>query len=255
MNLLSWLDRFGGGLLVLAFTLVVGYVFYWIIVVFPRRVKATFAGLAAKGYHACAPEDPLLTGILAKGAPLFPVDPLEDKPIPAWTVQLAMVKGDRIVANAFRTQMDRLPHYSTRQGTTMLIDTFSMPLDAEFHLVPAKRVHSVQWEKRHGLQAVATGLDSELLARYEVYARPDQPGVLPPALIQALLKVHPVLADRSAFCYQRGASLRFQPQCWGVCTTNPIYRAEDLDRLLEAADAIATALKSVPAHSGGTARA
>ena len=76
MNLLSWLDRFGGGLLAIGFFLIVGYVFYWIIVVYPRRVKATFAGLAAMGYHVCDPADPLLTGILAKGAPLFPGDPL-----------------------------------------------------------------------------------------------------------------------------------------------------------------------------------
>ena len=245
MNPLSWLERFGGGLLAVGFFLIVGYVFYWIVVIFPRRVKATFAGLAAMGYHVCDPGDPLLTGILAKGAPLFPVDPLEDKPIPAWTVQHAVVRGDRILVGAFRTQIDRRPAYSTRQGSTMLIDTFSTPLNAEFHLVPARRVHGVQWEKRHGLQAVAAGLDPDLLAHYEAYARPGSAVVLPPALVQALLEGHPVLADHSAFCFQNGVSLRFLPQGWGICTSHAIYRPADMDRLIQVADGISRSLQPV----------
>ena len=244
MNLLSWLERFGGGLLAFGFFLLAGYVFYWIVVVFPRRVKATFAGLASMGYHVCDPADPLLAGILAKGAPLFPVDPLPEKPIPAWTVQHAAVRQDRIMVNVFRTQMDRLPAHSTRQGSTMLIDTFSTPLRAEFHLVPAKRVHAVQWEKRHGLHAVAAGLDPDLLARYEVHARPDQSVVVPPALVQALLAGHPVLADCSAFCFQNGVSLRFHPQGWGICTSHAIYRPADLNRLIQVADDISRSLQS-----------
>lgn len=250
MNPLSWLERFGGGLLSLVFFLIFGYVFYWIVVVYPRRVKALFAGLAAKGYHACDPADPLLTGILAKGAPLFPVDPLEDKPIPAWTVRHAVVRGDRILVDVFRTQMDRLPAYSTRQGSTLLIDTFSTPLNAEFHLVPVQRVYGVQWEKRHGLQPVASGLDPELLARYEVFARPGQAVVLPPALVQALLAGHSVLADRSAFCFQNGVSLRFHPQGWGICTSHSIYRPADMNRLIQIADEISRSLQPVT----GTAR-
>lgn len=250
MNLLSWLERFGGGLLAFGFFLLAGYVFYWIVVVFPRRVKATFAGLASMGYHVCDPADSLLAGILAKGAPIFPVDPLPEKPIPAWTVQHAAVRKDRIMVNVFRSQMDRLPAYSTRQNSTMLIDTFSTPLNAEFHLVPVQRGHGVQWVKRHGLQPAATGLDPELLARYEVHARPDQAIDLPPALIQALLAGHSVLADQSAFCFQNGVSLRFHPQGWGVCTSHAIYRPEDMKRLLQVADEISRSLQSVI----GTAR-
>lgn len=245
MDLLSWLDRFGGVLLAVIFFLIVGYVFYWIVVILPRRIRAVFAGLTARGFHPCAPGDPMLAGILAKGAPVFPIDPLPEKPLSAWTVQHAAVRTDRILINAYRDQVDRLPHKPARRSTTLLIDTLPTSLRAEFHLVPVQRVFGIQWKERHGLQPVSSGLDPDLAAHYEVLARPEVSIDVPPALVRVLIQVHPVLADRSAFCFQRGAALRFQAACWGICTSHAIYREADMTRFLDLADTLTQAFRSV----------
>ena len=49
-QLLDFLDQYAGMLLAIGFFVLMSYIFYWIIVIAPRRVRQVFAELSIMGY-------------------------------------------------------------------------------------------------------------------------------------------------------------------------------------------------------------
>lgn len=83
-SVLGFLEAYGGGILLAAFLLVMVRVVYWLLVVVPRKTRATYARLEASGYAPRAPDDTFVAQALARLAPVFPKDPPPDVEVPAW---------------------------------------------------------------------------------------------------------------------------------------------------------------------------
>lgn len=246
-DVVDFLDKYAGGILAGAFFLLMARIFYWIVVIVPRRTKEIYDQLKTREYRPQSADDGSVARLLPQYAAIYPKDPVIDADVPAWKVRRAALRDQwrkkRLIVNAERLQQDKggVKYNHTSCTTTILVETRALPLRANVHLVPAKNNGRIWWEKRYGLARVSSG-DSALLTHYEVYAAPDATVNLSAELIQVLIEVCPMLVEKSRFCFQHGVSLRFQPGGWGITTSNEIYKQENMDLLLDAADRIAKAL-------------
>jgi hypothetical protein len=62
-------------------------------------------------------------------------------------------------------------------------------------------------------------------------------------LARLLVEAFPLPLDTSRFCFQHGVSLRFEPEAWGITTSNEVHKQESMNLLLDLADRVADALK------------
>jgi hypothetical protein len=250
MNVVRFFETYGGGICAGSFFLLMVYIFYWIVVIVPRRTKEIYARLEARGYFPQRADDGSVAQLLSQYASIYPKDPLIDADVPAWKVRRAALQDQsgqkRLVVNAGRSQRDHagVKNNHTSCTATVVVETRVLSLRHDVHLVPVKNNGSIRWKERYGLARVSSGLDAALLTHYEVYATPDADVALPPELTQVLIEVCPLLVEQSRFCFQHGVSLRFQPDAWSITTSNEVYKQENMDLLLDAADRISEALGS-----------
>ena len=242
---IDFISKYAGGIFATVFFLLMGYLFYWLIVVVPRRVKKIYTEMTTKGYSLIETDDPTINNILNLLAPIFPIDPRIKETIPMWTCRnIAMIEKKnlkKIIINASRLNKDRVlrggsDSGSTSRTTTILIEKIELPFNAECHLVPCRNTSLIKWKERHGLQQVTSELGSDLLMHYEVYTKSGQIEDISSALNKALIQVCPILIDRSRFCFQSGVSIKFGSNGWGICTSNAIYKKEDMNILIDVAD-------------------
>ena len=236
------------------FFLLMGYIFYWIFVIAPRRTQEVYAELRMRGYRLLDPGDASIQPFLETHASIFPTDPLIGEDVPEWKCVHGAVKDEntwkRTIINARRTQRDRVGtgQNTTARDTTILIDSIERPGSELFYLVPCRNKVQVRWEKRYGLEKVeleeaASGLNPVLLEYYEVYTKPGQAVSVSTGLMKALIQVVPILKDQSLFCFQQGVTLRFQASSWSICTSNRIYKIKDMEKLMEVAETISASLQ------------
>ena len=239
-----------GAILVGAFFLLMARIFYWLLVIVPRKTKEIYTRLEARGYAPQIPDDESVARTLTQTAAIFPKDPMIDAEVPAWDVKRSAIRNQwgrqRLLVNAQRLQRDSpgVKYNSGTRTTTILVEPGPLPIQEDVHLVPAENDGSIRWEERYHLARVSSGPDEELLARYEVYAAARAAVTLPAPLVRALIEVCPRLVDTSRFCFQHGVSLRFGSGGWGITTSNEVHRQESMDCLLDVADRISEALGS-----------
>lgn len=248
-EMLSFLEKHGGGILAGAFFLLMGYIFYWLIVIVPRRTREIYSQLQMRGYSLSSVDDAPIAQLLSRYAAIYPKDPVIDADVPSWQVRRAALRDQwgqkRVIVNVMRGQRSSPGvkyNYSTCTAT-ILVEQRPLPVGADVHLVPARNRGSIRWKKRYGLEPVPPGSDPALLTHYEVYAAPGASATLPAGLVKALIQMRPLIENQSLFCFQHGVSLRLQPEGWGITTSNEIYKQQDMELLLEMADGIAEALK------------
>ncbi|MBN1783080.1 hypothetical protein JW948_18235 [bacterium] len=248
-NVLSILDRYGGLIMLCAFGILMIVIFYWIIVIAPRRVKQVYAGLLKKGYQTADPASRDIGQVIKTLSPVYPIRPLKDQPVPDWSVDLAVrmpaVNGStRYVIHVRRSQVDRLsprPASSLRK-TDLILEKVSLKFTEPLFIVPIRNRCDVLWEWRYQLKKTTAGLDEAFLKKYHVYSRSGTADYFPVALRDALLHICPILCDTSKFCLQGGVTLKFQKDGWGLCPAHEIYKSSDMETLLRAAEAVSGAI-------------
>jgi len=247
-GIVNFLDKYGGGILAAVFFLLMIRIFYWLLAIVPRRTREIYARLEKCGYFQRSADDAGVARLLSPYAAIFPKDPVIDAEVPAWKVRRAALreqKHKRLLVNAMRGQRTNpgIKSNYTTCTATILVEARPVPVNADVHLVPLRNKGNIRWQERYGLEQVVSGPDPALLTSYEVYAAAGAAVTLPEKLVKALIQVCPLFEEQSRFCFQHGLSLRFQPEGWGITTSNEIYKQENMDLLLDAADKIAEALK------------
>lgn len=246
MTIALFMDKYAGGILSASFFLMMGYLFYWIVVVQPHKVRKVYAEMVTKGYSSIEAGNPTIKNILNLLAPIFPIDPRIKEAIVEWTCRnIVMLKKHnykRIIINACRLNADsalRGPssgRSATERTTTILMEEIETPFNVSWHLVPCDNTSSIKWEKRHGLNKVTSEPIQDLLQHYQIYTKSGQVEMISHALSKALIQICPVLTDKSHFCFQHGVTIKFGSNGWGICTSNRIHTKKDMDMLIDIAD-------------------
>ena len=177
-----------GAILAGAFLLLMARIFYWLVVVVPRRTREIYARLEAEGFTPQADDDGTVAELLARLAPVHPKDPMAGAELRPWRMRRGAMRNQwgvrRLLVNA--TRLQQRAGGSTSCSTTILVETRALRPGSDVHLVPVGNTGAVLWQERHGLERVTAGQDAALLAAYEVWATP---GVVPkfsPELVRVL---------------------------------------------------------------------
>ncbi|MBW1985079.1 MAG: hypothetical protein JRI53_10195 [Deltaproteobacteria bacterium] len=247
-QILDFFEQYGGLLLVIAFAVLMIYIFYWIIVIAPRRVRQVFAELSAKGYSTIDPDSQEISQIVTQLAPIYPIGPRKDQEIPEWKKNLAVKLHSannvtRYVVNVSRSQIDKLGRMnSTLRKTNIILEKRKLQFSESVYIYPVKNHCSVLWEWRYKLKKITSGLDNEFLEKYHAYSKSGEIQDFPSSFRAVLMNSCAVLCDTSFYCFQGGVTLKFQKEGWGLCPANEIYKFKDMKMLIEIADAISRAL-------------
>jgi hypothetical protein len=247
-QVLDFLEQNGGLILVIVFTILMIYIFYWIIVIAPRRVRQVFTELSTMGYSDADTDSKEVEQTVDLLAPIYPISPRKDQEIPEWKMHLALRRyaagnTTRYIVNVSRSQIDKVGRMnSTLRKTNLILEKRDLNFSEPVYIYPFKNPGSVQWEERHKLQKITSGLDKELLKKYHVYSKSAVIKYFPKTLIDALMTVCDTLCDTSLYCFQGGVILKFQKEGWGICPANEIYKITDMKVLIKIADDISNAL-------------
>jgi len=248
-QVLDFLDQYAGIIFACAFGLLIIYIFYWIIVIAPRRVKQVFAYLSNLGYAIVNHNSKQIIQLIKTLAPIYPSRPLKDQDVPEWKRQTAVKmrtvnNADRYIINVRRSQVDTLgvKRRSTFRKTNLILEMRTLKFSEPVHIYPVKNRNSILWKDRYKLKKISTGLDKEFSKNYHVYTKSGKVSKFPSPLRDALLNVCGSLCDTSRFCFQNGVTLKFQKEGWGICPNNEIYKVKDMKALIEITEKISLAL-------------
>lgn len=242
-RLLELLEQYGGPTLAVVFFLFMAYVFYWAIVLLPRRVRKIYSALRYQGYTEMNAADPEVQQALSSIAPIYVHTPRKDYPIPEWTVHnacaLANADMTRYVIDVSRSQVD-LPGVSNNtslRDSTVILEERSLGFSEEVHLAPKKDACFVEWNSRFGLTEVQEGLKHEFSEQYKLFTPSGK-------LEQFSSELQDVLVKTSGYFVEKAirVTFRFQKNGWGMSTGMRSYKLKDMETLLEIAGRISAAL-------------
>jgi len=247
---LDLLDPYVGLIITTAFFTLMIYIFYWIIVIAPRRVRQVFNEFSAMGYSAIDPDSEEISRVVSQLAPIYPTGPRKDQEIPEWKKHLAAKLHSennvtRYIVNVSRSQIDKQGKMnSTLRKTNLIIEKRRLKFSESIYLYPVKNRCRISWEERYNLKKIPKGLDldKEFLENYHVYSRSGEIRYFPNAFRDALINSCAALCDISLYCFQGGVTLKFQEEGWGICPSNEVYKSNDMKVLIEIADTISKAL-------------
>ena len=247
-TLIKTFDAWAGPLFALLFFGIVGSVFYWIIVVAPRRIRKLFAELKGKGYQDVDPEDGNLRESVSKIAAVYPVRPRKDQEIPEWTVRNAIQKKDgqdaKVLAHVTRLQRDQ-PEVAkaTSRATVLFLEKRRLYINDEIHVTPKKNSGNNLWEERYNASPVTEGYDEAFLDCFAVYSPSSNPSTLPVELCNLLVEICPSLCQKEHFFLQGGVNFRFGPKGWGITPANIIYKKPEFTTMMDVFDRVSASLR------------
>ena len=247
-QMLEFLDNYAGVMLGVGFFVFMAYIFYWALVLLPRRVRQIYAILMKRGYRRVDSTDPDMLQVLSTLAPIYSRTPRKDSPIPEWEVQnactLENMQETRYILDVSRMQVDRpgTADRRSRRESIMILEKKALNFSESIYMTPTSC--SADWEPRFGLVQVQEGLDRELLEHYTVFTQSGMLEYFPATLRDVLLKVlqHFVAQDMKQAYYIPGLTLTFRKNGWGMCTGERLYTLEKMDLLIDVADMISRAL-------------
>jgi hypothetical protein len=247
-QILDFLEQYGGLIFAAAFFALMFYIFYWIIVIAPRRVRKVFFELSAMGYSTTDPDSKEMSQIITQLSPIYPIGPRKDQEVPEWKKRLAVKRYSgsdvtRYIINVSRSQIDKLGKMnSTFRKTNLILEKRNLQFSEPVYIYPVKNRCNVSWEERYKLKKISSGLDKAFLEKYHAYSTSGEIQQFPSSFRAVLINSCAVLCDTSRFCFQGGVILNFQKEGWGICPANEIYHFKDMKVLLEIVDAISRAL-------------
>jgi membrane protein YdbS with pleckstrin-like domain len=224
------------------FFLFMMYIFYWAVVVHPRRVRQLFVTLVKKGYQAVGDTEPDMLRVLSTLAPIYPHTPSEDYPIPAWKVVHAckqeQTQHTRYILDVARSQAEGVGSDKYRRRVSvMFLEQGVLNVPETIHLTPSTCYHD--WGSRFGLIQVQDGIAQEFREHYHVFTTSGTIENLPDTLQNVLLKVLP-LTEKFRIL---GLTLMFRRDGWGICTGQELSTLKDMELMIDVADMIAETLK------------
>ncbi len=227
---------------------IVGYVFYWIIVIAPRRIKQLFKDLQKKGYKIIPTDNSDLKDVLPLLAPAYPKRPRKDQEVPAWTIRNAAKSYDsqatRFIIHTSRLQVDRpgAGENATERRTIIFIENRKLDIQGTIHLTPKENPGNNFWKDRYNLKLITDSCNDKFMTHYDGYSADHTSLPFPDPLSKTLIEICPTFNRKELFCFQGGINLMFCADGWGFCPANEVYKEADFNVLLDVFDKISNSL-------------
>ena len=246
-NFLSFLDKYGGALFAAAFFGFMCWLFYWLLIVNPRKINRFFKSLEKKGFRSIDPDAPGLAGIIERLVPPHP-GRIRDENVTPWNVKNAVQKRDAnktsSILFANRNEAHAGDNGIKKHIITVLLfmEEQTLDMNGRVYVTPKKNPSANRWEKQYNVLPVTDNYDSSLRELYDFYSPDKEPVPLPGGLDKALITICPLLCRRDSFCFQNGVNLLFGPDGWGMCPDNYAYKEPHLNDLVELFETISNSL-------------
>ncbi len=247
LGIVNFLDKYAGLLFSAAFFGFMFWLFYWLIVVVPRRIKVFFKNLEKKGFQLVDTEDKDFKDAFTRLAPPHP-SRLSGGSASPWTVRNAAKKVGT-------SHIDYIAHANRSQGrgggtsrktvkdTIFLFQARKLPIDDRIYITPKKNPGGNLWEERYNAFPVTAAYETDLQGLYDFYSPGSTPIPLPGDLSRVLIDICPAICRRELFCFQNGINFMFCPDGWGMCPDNYVYKEEHFDLLLNIFEKISDSLE------------
>lgn len=251
-TIINLFDTYAGPVFALIFFSIIGYVFYWIIVIAPRRIRKLFSDLQKEGYQPIETNDIELKAAISQIAAIYPVRPRKDQEIPPWNIKTAIRRIDhqasRLIAYVSRLQKDKPGtggDSKTSRVTILFLEKRELAIRGDVHITPKKNPGDNLWKERYKASLITNGYEQAFLECYNIYSSDSTLSPLPEDLCHALIEVCPYLCQKELFCFQGGINFRFNSEGWGISPANMIYKNPDFTMMLDVCDKISRSLHSV----------
>jgi hypothetical protein len=247
-TLIKIYDAWAGPLFAISFFGIVGYIFYWIIVIAPRKIRRLFGELKSIGYQDVDLEESTLRDVISRIVAVYPVRPRKDQETPPWNIRNAIRRkegqDEKIVAHVTRLQIDQ-PGVGrgTSRATILFLEKRRLYVNDEIHITPKGNHGNNLWEERYKSSIVTEGYGERFLDCYTVYSPSSTPSPLPSELCDTLIEICPSICQKEFFFLQGGINFRFSPEGWGITPANIIYKKMELTMMMEIFDRISGTLR------------
>jgi hypothetical protein len=225
-----------------------GYIFYWILVISPRKIQKLFFDLGTKGYHTIEADNSDLHYVITQLEPVYPIRPRKDQDITPWKIKNAAMRVDsqatKLIAHVSKLQVDQpgVGHNATQRRTILFIEKRKLDLNDTIHITPKQNPGNNLWEKRYKANKVTDGYEENFLNCYDIYSPGNDPTPLPEDLCNVLIDLCPTVCQRELFCFQGGINLMFCSEGWGFCPANEVYKEPDFTMMLDFFDRISNSI-------------
>ncbi len=248
-TIINLFNTYAGPVFALIFFSIMGCIFYWVIVIAPRKIKGMFSELQKEGYQVIEVDDISLKDDISQLAAIYPVRPRKDQEeITPWNIRNVIRRIDqhatRLIAHVSRLQIDQpgVKHNATSRVTILFIEKRKLDIISDIHITPKNNSGNNLWEKRYKASLVTEGYKQNFLDLYSIYSQDNTISLLPQDLCNTLIEVCPAVCQKELFCFQGGINFRFSPEGWGISPTNIIYKKSDFTMILDIFDRISGSL-------------
>lgn len=238
-SILSFLDKAIGPIFGIGFFGFMIWLFYWLIVVAPKKIGLFFKELEKEGYRSLEHEDRQMKHAIDQLVPPHPKRTSGGPNVTEWRARQAVKKiesgADSYIAlvNRSEAHVGDEGRKNYVQTTLIFFQERALALDGVVYFTPKKNKSSNRWKEYFGAEELLQGYQESVHQSYHIFSPEKRVVPLPGELEQELVEICDVLCQRELFCFNNGVNLKFSPQGWGICPDNYAYKKEHLQLLID----------------------
>jgi len=252
-NIVFWIDDNLVFIVVIPIFLFILFIFYWALVLAPRKAGRIIKNLVRKGYNPVQSDDSRLVSAIEKLTPImyhaYKLSTVTNTT--PWSADAAYENrsgwSDRFFAHIKRSVSRNPPGggYEVRSEFTIAFyESRALPFAQDIYIAGDKS----RLDQGYGLHQVEDEALGPLSSLYVFHTSEGKLGSLPPRLIEALMDCAPILSisaeqDRKNYPFLFHARIRFTPEGWGFISNEFVYHQEKMDALVEAVNLISRSLR------------
>ncbi|THB75621.1 MAG: hypothetical protein D6B25_11735 [Desulfobulbaceae bacterium] len=238
-TILTVLDKAMGPIFGIGFFGFMIWLFYWLIVVVPKKIGAFFKEMGKSGYRPVDLEESEMLEAMNRLVPPHPQRTSGGSNVTPWKVRKA-IRKDEPEVRSYITMVNRNESHagdgaskSYVQSCLLFFQERALEMDGLIYLTPKKNRSANKWQEYFGAEEFIEGYGEQLHQNYHIFSPEKRAIPIPAQLEKELIESCEILCRRELFCFANGVNLQFSADGWGICPDNYAYKKQHLQLLTD----------------------